>query len=209
MEGNGGHFGPFLSSPTCPGRAHDAFWKLTGRGDANAAFRRSVPRERPAGGSIGRESKHSTPSPFPRGFRHKLLKRLDSEKEMKGNERNSPCFTGVSRIQTASERLLERPICRRRARCAPVSPAPPQVAGKSRRNGLKTFISRRKVVSPRQPWTPNIWCWARAAARPRRSRAGPRSVRRSLTARTCCRNPPARSSAPSSATWRAPPTSRG
>src|SRR5208337_566382 len=36
------------------------------------------------------------PLPLPLAdFRRNLLRRLDSEKEMKGNERNSPCFTCV------------------------------------------------------------------------------------------------------------------
>src|SRR5208337_1476788 len=62
MEGNGSNFGPFLSSRTRPGRAHDAFWKLGGaRRDTKAAFRRGVPRGCPSRRSVGPEM---VPQPF-------------------------------------------------------------------------------------------------------------------------------------------------
>jgi len=40
-----------------------------------------------------------------------------------------------------------------------------------------TFISRREMGWPRQPWTPNIWCSARAAVDAVADRPRPRSTR--------------------------------
>ncbi len=69
-------------------------------------------------------------------------------------KKNLPCFTGVSRIQTASERVLENPLCRRQRRN--------RGTRKRRRNGLKTFISRRKWYGPGS-LGPDIWCWGAQA----------------------------------------------
>ena len=154
MGGNGSNFLPFLSSKTHPGHARDAFWKLRGAkgGERGLEEGRSLGMPGQAVDQPGRYI-HPLPSPLAE-FCRNLLKRLNSEKEMKGNERNLPCFTGVSRIQTASERVLENPLCRRQRRN--------RGTRKRHRNRLKTFISRRKWYGPGS-LGPDIWCWGAQA----------------------------------------------
>jgi len=97
MEGNGSNFLPFLSSKSHPGHARDAFWKLRGA--------KGCERDLPAGRSFGRPGqavdqpgRYIHPLPLPaRGiaeYCHNLLKTLDSEKEMKGNEKDFALFHG-------------------------------------------------------------------------------------------------------------------
>src|SRR5208337_4726634 len=96
-----------------------------------------------------------------------LLVSQDSVRKMEGNGSNfSGPFCAPERVRDPRVTRFESREARGAVRTQPSGGtvlgngwAGARSAQKRRRNGFKTFISRQEMVWPRQPWTPNIWCW--------------------------------------------------